>query len=80
MIQLRLHPEMEAQLAAEAQERGLPLDRYIVGIVEARPSGRASQYGQRHKAVDAMMAFAAKHGVTLSGLQLTVILHEGHKY
>ncbi|HEY5056429.1 MAG TPA: hypothetical protein VII58_09725 [Acidobacteriaceae bacterium] len=35
MIQLELRPEIEAQLAAEAQARGLALDRYIEEIVTA---------------------------------------------
>ncbi|MGB7136403.1 MAG: hypothetical protein WBD46_14015, partial [Acidobacteriaceae bacterium] len=29
MIQIELHPEVEAQLAAEARARGLALERYI---------------------------------------------------
>lgn len=33
MIQLELRPEIEAQLAAEAQARGLALDRYIEIII-----------------------------------------------
>jgi predicted transcriptional regulator len=33
MIQFELRPEIEAQLAAEAQARGLALDRYIEQIV-----------------------------------------------
>jgi predicted transcriptional regulator len=36
MIHLDLKPEIEAQLAAEAQARGLALDRYIETIVVAR--------------------------------------------
>ncbi len=36
MIHLNLQPEIEAQLAAEAEARGLALDRYIETIVVAR--------------------------------------------
>jgi hypothetical protein len=36
MIHLELQPEIEAKLAAEAQARGLALDRYIETIVVAR--------------------------------------------
>ena len=35
MIHLDLQPEIEAQLAAEAQSRGLALDRYVAMIVES---------------------------------------------
>ena len=37
MIHLHLQPEIEAQLAAEAEARGMELDRYIETIVIARP-------------------------------------------
>ena len=40
MIQIELRPEVETQLANEAQVRGVALDRYVEQIVEAH--GRAS--------------------------------------
>ncbi len=42
MIHLELRPEIEAQLAAEAQARGLALDRYIALIVESRAAEASS--------------------------------------
>jgi predicted HicB family RNase H-like nuclease len=33
MLRLELQPEVEAQLAAEAQARGVALDRYVAAIV-----------------------------------------------
>lgn len=36
MIQIQLQPEIEAQLAAEAHDRGLELDQYIEKIVNGR--------------------------------------------
>jgi hypothetical protein len=68
MIQLQLQPEIEAQLAAEARERGLALDRYIEKIVEARPSVRQVEDAERREAVEAMMSFSEKHSATLRGL------------
>jgi len=41
MIQLELRPEIEAQLAAEAQARGLALDRYVEAIVTANAEEEA---------------------------------------
>jgi HicB family len=79
MIQLRLQPEVEAQLAAEARDHGLPLDRYIAKIVEARPSARQTG-AERRKAVEAMMDFTKKHSTTLGGLDLKGMIHQGHKY
>jgi hypothetical protein len=80
VIQLRLQPEIEAQLAAEARERGLPLDRYIEKIVEARPSARQTEDAKRREAVKAMMDFSEKHSGTLGDLDLKTMIHEGHKY
>jgi hypothetical protein len=36
--------------------------------------------GERQKAVDGMMQFAAKHGFTTGGQDLKSMVHEGHKY
>jgi hypothetical protein len=80
MIQIQLQPEIEAQLAAEARERGLALDRYIETIVEARPSARHAGDAGRRQAVEAMMSFSGKHSATLGGLALKNMIHEGHKY
>jgi hypothetical protein len=80
MIQLQLQPEIEAQLAAEARERGLALDRYIEKIVEARPSVRQVEDAERREAVEAMMSFSKKHSATLRGLAVKNMIHEGHKY
>ena len=44
MIQLRLEPEIEAQLVAEAQAKGLALDQYIImKLAELRPVERVPQ-------------------------------------
>jgi hypothetical protein len=40
MIQIQLQPDVEAQLAAEAQARGLAQDHYIEMIVRRAPSSR----------------------------------------
>lgn len=80
MIQLQLQPEMEAELAAEAQARGLELDRYIETIVEARPSALKEGDAERREAVEAMLHFSEKHGATLRGDDLKSMVHEGHKY
>jgi beta-lactamase class A len=80
MIQLRLQPDMEAQLAEEARERGLPLDLYIEKIVEARAFVRQAREAELREAVQKMMDFAEKNGATLGGLSLKEMMHEGHKY
>jgi hypothetical protein len=77
MIQIQLQPEMEAQLAAEAQARGITLDRYIEKIVSARPAENA---GSRTiaEAIEAIRAM--RKGSNLSESEMKELIHEGHKY
>ena len=77
MIQIRLRPEIEAQLAAEAQDHGLALDRFIEKIV----SGRAVRKIKRHsvgQAIDRIREL--RKGNTLGGLKIEDLIHEGHRY
>jgi hypothetical protein len=41
MIQLQLQPEIEAQLAAEAQARGMDLDRYVAQLLSDQVAATA---------------------------------------
>jgi hypothetical protein len=75
MIQLQLQPEIEAQLAAEAQARGVALEQYIEKIVIARP---VEQIMRRDisDAIDAIREL--RKGSSLSGLEIKDLIHEGH--
>lgn len=77
MIQIQLQPEVEAQLAAEAQSRGLALDRYIEKIVEER-SMEQVKLRSVAEAVDSIRDL--RKGNTLGGLRIKDLIHEGHKY
>jgi hypothetical protein len=77
MIHLQLQPEIEAQLAAEAQARGLALDHYIEKIVTARPVEPARQ-GAVAEAIDRIREL--RKGNLLGGLNIKDLIHEGHKY
>jgi hypothetical protein len=77
MIQIQLQPEIEAQLAAEAKDRGMALDRYIETIVEARPTGQI----RRRSAGEAIERIKAlRKGNKLGGLNIKDLIHEGHQY
>jgi hypothetical protein len=77
MIQIQLQPEIEAQLAAEAQARGLELDRYVEKIVEARPFGQV----KRHSVAEAIDRIRElRKGSSLGDLMIKDLIHEGHKY
>jgi hypothetical protein len=78
MIQLELQPEIEAQLAAEAEARGLALDLYIVEKLVG--SGPVDPVRQRSvgEAIDAIREL--RKGNSLGGLKIKDLVHEGHKY
>ena len=77
MIQIQLQPEIEAQLAAEAKDRGMALDRYIEMIVEGRPTAqvRRRSVGEAVERIKAL-----RKGNKLEGLNIKDLIHEGHPY
>ncbi|MGB6742221.1 MAG: hypothetical protein WBE38_01095 [Terracidiphilus sp.] len=77
MIQIQLQPEIEAQLAAEAEVRGLALDRYIEKIVASRPIESASGPSVS-QAIAAIRVL--RKGNNMSSSEIRDLIHEGHKY
>jgi hypothetical protein len=78
MIQIQLEPEIEAQLAAEAQARGLSLDRYIV---EKLIGARAIEPSRQRSVGDAINTIRElRRESKLGDLQIKDLIHEGHKY
>ena len=77
MIQIQLQPEIEAQLAAEAKDRGMALDRYIETIVEGRPTGQIRRRSV-DEAIDRIKAL--RIGNKLGGLNIKDLIHQGHQY
>jgi hypothetical protein len=77
MIQIQLQPEIEAQLAAEAQDRGMALDRYIEKIVK----GRSIEQVRRRSVAEAIASIRElRKGNNLGGLKIVDLIHEGRKY
>jgi HicB family len=78
MIQIQLEPEIEARLTAEAQARGLSLNRYIVEkLVEACPLEPPRQRSVGD-AIDTIREL--RRGSKLGNLQIKDLIHEGHQY
>lgn len=77
MIQIQLQPEVEAQLMAEARDRGLALDEYVEELVSARA---ATKVGRRSvgEAVDRIREL--RKGNKLDGLRIQDLIHEGHRH
>jgi hypothetical protein len=75
------------ELAAQAQARGLVLDSYLpellaedLAAVPATSETEDKMAARRNAAVDAMLGFAEKYGITTGGQDLKSMVHEGHKY
>ena len=78
MIQIQLEPEVEAQLTAEAQARGLTLDRYIVEKLVGARAIEPSPQRSVGDAIDTIRELRRKG--RLGDLQIEDLIHEGHRY
>lgn len=66
------------ELAAQIQARGIAVEAYLRHLVEDELSQRPLEETQRRSAVEAMLHFADKHGVTLGDQNLKSAIHQGH--
>ncbi len=81
MIHLELQPETEAQLAAEAQARGLALDRYIEKIVEARPAEQPFAQQKTRSISEAIeRILELREDSDLGGLSIKDLINEGRTH
>lgn len=81
---LKLKPEVEASLRARARAHGVPLEEYLLSVVEsaAQPAiGKAEPAVQptREEAVRRMIVFGEKHHLSLGEPITRILLHEGHR-
>ena len=77
---MRVTVTIPDELAAQVQARGFVLETYVRNLMEEKLFREPVQISQRRQAVEAMLGFAEKHGVTLDGLDLKSMVHQGHKY
>lgn len=76
--EIQLRPEVEAQLAAEAQARGLTLDRYITEkLAEPRYAFRADKPSIA-EAIDNIRVL--RKGNRMDGLKIKDLIEEGRRY
>jgi hypothetical protein len=78
MIKIHLEPEIEAQLTAEAQARGLSLDRYIIEKLAGARTIEPSRQRSVGDAIDTIRELRRES--KLGDAQLKDLIHEGHKY
>jgi hypothetical protein len=85
MIQIELQPEVESVLAQRAQAQGVALERFVAEIVEAEATAHGVDLQVRpteaqRRAVEDLIAFRERTKLTLGGLKIKDMVHEGHKY
>ncbi len=78
MIQIELRPELEAQIAAQAQARGLALEQYIVEKLEASSTIDASGRQAVGDAIERLTEL--RKGNFLGGANIKDLINEGRKY
>lgn len=78
MIQIQLQPEIEAQLAAEAQARGMALEHYIAEKLAGSSSVRPTERRSVAEAIDRIREL--RKGNRLAGLNTSDLVREGRKY
>jgi hypothetical protein len=82
-VTLKLKPEVEAGLLAQAQASGMPLEQFLLFLVEsAAQSARntAAEQPGRVEAVRRMVEFGEKHRLSLGEPITRELLHEGHRF
>jgi hypothetical protein len=83
-VTLNLKPEIESDLLARARASGMPLEQYLLSLVEsaARPTARNSAAAgpARVEAVRRMVEFGEKHHLSLGEPITRKLLHEGHRF
>jgi hypothetical protein len=85
VIQIELRPEAESALAAEAKTRGIELETYVAEFVESKTiddiyNPSPAEREKYRRAVEDLIAFREERNLTLGGLKIKDMIHEGHKY
>ncbi len=83
-VTIKLKPEVEAGLLAQAQASGLNLEEYLVALAEAAAGCTCSDDSfkrlNREQAVRHMLEFGDNYRLSLGERVTRKILHEGHRW
>jgi hypothetical protein len=78
MIQIQLRPELEAQLATEAQARGMALEHYIAEKLAATNVSKTATPISVAQAIDRLREL--RKGNRLDGVSPVEFIREGRKH
>ena len=80
MVQLDLEPELEAQLAAQAQARGLALSSYVEELVAHHPDVQKPEPPTRTIQLAINRILELREDTHFGGLSIRDLINEGRKY
>ena len=80
MIQIELQPEIENQLAAQAEACGVTFSEYLKELLVKQAEQPAERVNRRSvdEAIESIREL--RKGNKLGGLKIKDLIHEGHRY
>ncbi len=80
-ITLNIGPELEAELARQAERRGVRIEAYATELLEKaahlpRVEGNGHVSSEVAETCERLKAFGKKHGLSLGGLSIRELRHE----
>ena len=80
MIQIELQPEIESQLAAQAEACGVTFSEYLKELL-VKQAERPAEWADRRSVAQAIEGIRElRKGNRLGGLKIKDLIDEGHKY
>jgi hypothetical protein len=84
-LTLELNDRVQTQLAARAQVHGLPIEAYAEKLIEQAMESEQGAWdkfgsGARSPEEAGRDILELRRGVTLGGLRIRDLIHEGHRY
>jgi len=80
MIQIELQPEIESQLAAQAEACGVTFSEYLKELL-VKQAERPAERANRRSVAEAIESIQElRKGNRLGGLKIKDLIHEGHKH
>ncbi len=80
MIQIELQPEIESQLAAQAEACGVTFSEYLKELLVKQAEQPAERADRRSVAEAIESIGELRKGNKLGGLKIKDLIHEGHKH
>ena len=75
-ITLNIRPEVQAALERQAAIQGRAVEAYVVGLLEDAARLPATIEQERAEAIERLVTFGQRHGLSLGGMTIRELRHE----